>query len=297
MENKGHWAETLTRIIPAVFVLLWSTGYITARYSMPYASAFGFLSIRLFLSILFIGGFAVFTRAHWPRGTALWSALVVGALMHGVYLGSIFWIIKNGFPAGFAGLLVGLQPIITVLFAALLLGERISAKQLIGLVVGLLGVAMVLGPRLTGAFAPELLLQAVICLLGVSAFSLGSVLQKKYGGSDNLAAGTVVQYVGAFAFCLIVAVGFEPFQFDWNVELAFSLAWAVLILSVVTIILLMVMIRAGEVGRVASLFYLIPAVTAVMAYFLFGESLNFVQIIGIVVTSAGVALATLRRSK
>lgn len=284
-------------IIPAVFVILWSTGFLGARYAMPYAEPFGFLSLRFFASIIFIGGYAWISRAHWPRGSALWSALGTGALIHAIYVGTMFWAIKNGFPAGFAGLIVGLQPVMTALLAGLILGEHVSLRQWLGLVVGLFGVVLVLGPRLEGVLGSETIINASACFIGVAAFSLGTVLQKRFGSNDNLAAGTTVQYCGALVVSAAMAFLFEPLVIEWTPSLIFALIWLVLVLSVGAIILLMILIRAGEMASVASLFYLVPGVTAIMAYCLFGESLNLMQITGIVITSAGVALATLRKSR
>lgn len=288
-------SASATKYIPALFVVLWSTGFVGAGYAMPNAGPFVFLSVRFILCILLIGGYALAVRSKWPTGAALWSALVTGALIHGMYLGLAFWAIKHGFPAGFAGLIVGLQPIITAVFAGFIVGERITPRQMLGLGIGLLGVGLVLAPKLGGELGPDTVRNALICFVGVSAFSLGTVLQKRFGGGTSLAAGTVVQYMGALALTGIAALLFEPLEMNINGELIFALLWLVFVLSIGAIVLLMIMIRAGEVARVASLFYLVPAVTAVMTFFLFGDRLNMLQIVGILVTSAGVALATLRR--
>lgn len=297
MTTQSPSAHFWLRSIPVVFVLLWSTGFVGARYAMPYAEPFGFLSLRFVACIVLIGGYALASRAPWPRGVALWSALATGALIHAIYLGAVFWAIKRGFPAGFAGLIVGLQPVLTALLAGFIVNERVSGRQWIGLMVGLFGVALVLGPKLGGELGAETGINALVCFGGVVAISLGTVLQKRFGGADSLAAGTTVQYIGALVIAGVITWLFEPLVVIWSTELVFAFAWAVLVLSVGAIILLMVLIRAGEVARVASLFYLVPAGTAVLAYFLFGESLNLMQIGGIAITSAGVALATLGRPK
>lgn len=284
----------LLHLVPAIFVLLWSTGFIGARYTMPYAEPFSFLSWRFVATIALIGGYALLKGARWPTGSALWSALATGVLIHAIYLGAIFWAVKHGFPAGFAGLIVGLQPIVTALFAGLILGDKVSVRQWLGFVIGLVGVALVLGPKLTGGIGIDMALNALVAFGGVAAFSLGTVLQKRFGGNDDLAAGTTVQYLGALLISALIAVWFEPALVVWSVSLVLGFAWLVLVLSVGAIFLLMLMIRAGEVSRVASLFYLVPSVSAVLAYFLFGESLNFVQMLGILITTVGVALATLK---
>lgn len=291
--TTAQYLNLLVHLVPVAFVLLWSTGFVGARYAMPYAEPFGFLTMRFIATIALIGGYALISRARWPKGPALWSALATGALIHAAYLGAIFWAVKNGFPAGFAGLIVGLQPVITALFAGFILGEKVSGRQWLGFIIGLGGVVLVLAPKLSEAIGADLLLNAFVCFGGVAAFSLGTVLQKRFGGGDDLAAGTTVQYIGALVISALIAVWFEPLVIVWSATLVFAFVWLVLVLSVGAIFLLMLMIRAGEVARVASLFYLVPSVTAVMAYFLFGESLNSVQVLGILVTTVGVALATL----
>jgi drug/metabolite transporter (DMT)-like permease len=282
----------LVLAIPPLFVFLWSTGFVSARYVMPYASPFAFLSIRFVLTIVLVGSYCLVVRSVWPKGRDFWAAFVIGILIHAAYLGGVFFAVKHGFPSGFAGLIVGLQPIMTAVLAGAMIGERVSLKQWIGLAVGLLGVGLVLGPRVAGVGIGSLG-YALIVMGGVAAFSLGTVLQKRFGSSKDLAAGTVVQYLGAFAVSVPIVFLFESWEITWNLEIVVGLLWLVLVLSVGAIFLLLVMIRAGEVARVASLFYLVPAVSALLAYILFGEQLNWIQMLGIAITSAGVALATL----
>lgn len=282
----------LVLAIPPLFVFLWSTGFVSARFVMPYATPFAFLSLRYALTIILVGGYCLLIGANWPKGRSFWIAFGIGALIHAGYLGSVFFVVKQGFPSGFAGLIVGLQPLMTAVLAGFILGERVSFRQWVGLGVGLVGVSLVLGPRIVG-FGVELIGFAAIVLLGVAGFSLGTVLQKRFAGVKDLATGTTVQYIGALVASLPIVFLFEGWHFTWNLELVLGLSWAVLVLSVGAVFLLMIMIRAGELARVASLFYMVPGVTALLAYILFGEQLNWLQIFGIFVTSAGVALATL----
>lgn len=287
----------LIRVMPAIFVVLWSTGFIGARYAMPYAPPFLFLSLRFVSCIVLIGLFAHWRGADWPRGRVLVSALATGALIHATYLGAVFWAVKHGFPAGFAGLIVGLQPVLTALLAGPITGERVSLRQWLGFAIGLLGVVLVLGPKLMSPLGANALINALVCFGGVAAFALGTVLQKRFGSAGDLVAGTAVQYAGALIIALPLALLFEPLDIAWTGELIFALLWLVLVLSIGAIGLLLVMIRAGEVARVSSLFYLVPAVTAVFAYFLFGEELTPIQLFGIAVVTIGVALATMRGSR
>lgn len=284
----------LIAAIPVVFVFLWSTGFVNARLVMPYADPFAFLSLRYALSIGLLAAFCQVTKVPWPKGRSFWVAFLIGTLIHAVYLSSVFWTVKRGFPAGFAGLIVGLQPIVTAVLAMGVVGERPGVRQWVGLAVGLVGVALVLGPKLDSPLGANTIFYALIVFGGVAAIALGTVLQKRFGGVKNLASETAVQYIGALAVSLPIALVFESFVMVWNWQMIAGLTWLVGVLSVGAVVLLMVLIRAGEVGRVASLFYLVPAVSAILAFLLFGEQMNLVQIAGIAITSTGVALATLR---
>lgn len=283
-----------TRIMPALFVLLWATGFIGARYAMPWSEPFGFLAVRFALAALILAGIVLAMGYKWPTRKQAMHAVIAGILTHGVYLGGVFWSIHQGLPAGISALIAGLQPLVTVLLAAWLLGERISTRQLAGLAVGLAGVVLVLWPKLgvTGeGITPANLLASLIALLGICA---GTVWQKRHSGGDSLIAGAFWQYVGASALMAIASVLTETGEFTVTGELIFALVWLTLVLSIGAIFLLMVMIRQGEMSRVASLFYLVPAVTAIIAWILFGESLTAVQLVGMGVAMLGVALATVQ---
>lgn len=286
--------QSLARFIPVVFVILWATGFIGARYAMPWAEPFTFIWVRIVISIaLLILLIPVFKAESLPPMTAFHAA-IAGMLMHGVYLGGIFWAVKNGLPAGLAGLVVGLQPLLTALIAGFLAGESIDRRLWFGLAIGFAGVAIVLSPKLgdfSGGVTPATIsasLAAVVCM------SLGTVWQKKFVAKADLLTGTIWQYVGGLALALPVSFLFETQEFVLSGELIFAMAWLVLVLSVAAILLLMVLIRAGEVSRVASLFYLVPAVTALMAWALFGETLTAVQLVGMAITTLGVAIATVQ---
>jgi drug/metabolite transporter (DMT)-like permease len=204
----------------------------------------------------------------------------------------VFWAIHRGMPAGHAALIVGLQPLTTAVLAGKLLGEKILPRHWIGLATGFAGVIVVLWPRLGemgSGITAETLAASIVSVL---AITLGTIWQKRFAVSGNLVATTVWQYVGA---ALVVALGsltLETRSVVFNGELFFALAWLVLVLSIGAVFLLMVMIRNGEMSKVASVFYLVPAVTAVMAWALFGERLDLVQMVGMAITTFGVALAT-----
>ncbi|MFZ1774931.1 MAG: DMT family transporter [Rhizobiaceae bacterium] len=277
------------RLFPALFVLLWATGFIGARYAMPYAEPFGFLMVRFALAGLILGAAARFFSADALGRRLAMHSVMAGILMHGVYLGGVFWAVRHGMPAGLSALIVGLQPVITAFLARFALGDAITARHWTGLAAGFAGVALVLAPKLGSVdVSPETLLACVLAVLGMSA---GTVWQKKYVHTPNLVAATAWQYAGGVLFTLPLALMTESGQFRMTGELVFAMAWLVLVLSIGAIGLLMVLIKTGEIARVASLFYLVPAVTALMAWPLFGETLEPIQFLGMALAAGGVALA------
>lgn len=282
------------RFVPALFVILWATGFIGARYAMPWAEPFAFLAARFALAFMILAGLLVILRGKWPTAKQAKHAMIAGVLTHGLYLGGVFWSIHNGLPAGISALIAGLQPLVTALLAGWLLGEKVSPRQWTGLAVGLVGVVIVLLPKLgvsgAGITAPNLL-ASLIALLAISG---GTVWQKRHSGGDSLMGGAFWQYVGATVVMLIASLASETGTATVNGELIFAIVWLTLVLSIGAIFLLMLMIREGEMSKVASLFYLVPAVTAILAWALFGEHLSVVQVAGMVVATLGVALATVQ---
>lgn len=289
--------KLLIGAMPAVFVVLWSTGFIGAKYGLPYAEPFTFLSLRFAAVIAVLAVVAVATSAPWPRDRTLIGHLAVsGLLVHGLYLGGVFAAIAVGLPSGMAALLVGLQPILTAVVSGPMLGERTSSRQWLGLALGLLGVALVLSSRLTGLSLGGLpwagIGWSVAALMGMTA---GTLYQKRFCTGMDLRSGAVIQYLAAAAIMVPAAFATETMQVRWTAEFIFALVWLVLVLSVGAISLLMTLIRLGEAARVASLFYLVPPVTALMAWALFAERLSPTALAGMVVAVIGVALVVRRR--
>jgi drug/metabolite transporter (DMT)-like permease len=287
--------HNLTRAIPAVFVVLWATGFIGARYAMPWAEPFTFVWVRIVLSIALLLLLVPIVKAKRLAPATAGHAAIAGMLMHGVYLGGIFWAVRNGLPAGLAGLVVGLQPLLTALIAGALAGETVDRRLWIGLIVGFAGVAIVVSPKLGDVGSGVTSSTIIAGLVAVICMSLGTVWQKKFVANADLLTGTIWQYVGGLVIALPISLAFETREYELTGELIFAMAWLVIVLSVAAVLLLMVLIRAGEISRVASLFYLVPAVTAVMAWALFGETLSAVQIVGMAITTFGVAMATVTR--
>ncbi|MCB1904672.1 MAG: DMT family transporter [Gammaproteobacteria bacterium] len=283
--------KRLLRWVPVLFVPLWSTGFIGAKFGLPYAEPFTLLSIRMYLTLLAFLVLIWIYRASWPNARGVAHSLVVGVLVHTCYLGGVFAAISAGMSAGLASLLVGLQPILTALLARSLMGERISNRQMVGLVTGLIGVAMVLylgkSVQQPLTYTPQTLIFTTIALFGITA---GTLYQKRFCIGVNLLTGTFYQFLATAFAMSILALLFETRQIHWEPNFVIALLWLVLGLSVGAILLLMLMIREGEAAKVASYFYLTPPVTALFAWVLFDEVLTPWAIGGIAVTAAGVYL-------
>lgn len=270
----------LDKIAPGIFVLLWSTGFIGSKLGAPYIDPFAFLTIRFALVVPPLLVLALMLGAAWPQRAREWGhCFLAGALIHGVYLGGIFYAIDNGMPAGIAALVLGLQPLLTALLAGPVLGETVARRHWAGLAVGALGLMLVVGPRIGVDASGLTVANALICLVAVAGIAFGTVYQKRFAGGIDLVPGTLVQYFGALAVVVPLSLA-ESWRITWSGELVFALAWLVLVLSIGAILLLMVLIKRGSAARVASLFYLVPVATAIESYFLFGETLGPVQIAG-----------------
>jgi len=280
-----------SRFAPAAFVLLWASGFVVARLVRPFVEPESFVSLRFTLSAVVLAGIAWASRAPWPRTLRAWAdSLAAGALMQGVYVAGVFWAINHGLPAAIAALISGLQPLLTGVLAGPLLNETVTTRRWIGIVIGFLGALLVLEPNLRGAAAVPL--TAVLsCFLGMAGITLGTIWQKRFGTLTDLRSGAAIQFLGGMAVALPLAFSTEHAHMVNTPDLWFGLAWAVLVLSVATTLLLLRLIRGGAVARVTSLFYLVPPITAVMTLTLFGDALAPIQIVGMAVAAVGVGVA------
>lgn len=283
------------RLMPVLFVWLWSTGFIGAKYGLPYAEPFTLLAIRMVLTLIALAGLALVIRSHWPQPKEAAHTALVGVLIHGLYLGGVFYAIEGGMPAGLASLIVGLQPLLTSAVAVLLLGERLSGRQWLGLGMGLGGVVLVLWEKLGGVAAGFPLWTLIWVAIALVAISVGTVYQKRFCAGVALLPATIIQYCAALLLFSMGALGWETGTIVWHPQLIGALAWLVLGLSVGAISLLLALIRRGAAAQVASLFYLVPPVTALQAYWLFDERFGGLALLGGALTVAGVALVVLRR--
>ncbi len=279
------------RLMPVVFLLLWSTGFIGARLGMPYAEPFSFLALRFGLVTVLVAMIAVTMGSTWPNRRDALHAFVAGMFIHGIYLGGVFWSIDRGMPAGVSALIVGLQPLLTAFLASWFLREDLNWRHWLGLVIGLLGVGMVLAPKLDISGSGITIITITASFIGALAITIGSVYQKKYATGLDLMSGATWQYAGATAVTFAASlVAGETFQFTWNLELIIAFVWLVLVLSIGAITLYMLMIRHGQVSKIAGVFYLVPAVTALIGWLMFNETLTLVQLAGMAVCAFAVAM-------
>jgi drug/metabolite transporter (DMT)-like permease len=271
---------------PMMFVLLWSTGFIGAKFGLPYIEPFTFLTLRMAFVVALHLVIVWLWRVRWPTAQEARHSAVIGLLVHGVYLGGVFLAIKQGVPAGISALIPGLQPILMSTIANRWLGERVSRIQWAGLALGLVGVALVLHDRsMIGSGTPLGWAASFASLIGIT---LGTLYQKRHSGSIDWRSGNLVQYAAAGILFCVVTFSFESRTIDWTGEFVFALAWLVLVMSFGAVGLMYWLIKRSSAASFGSLLYLVPAVTAVTAYFLFGEKLDAVSIAGMVICAVGV---------
>lgn len=282
---------------PAVFVLLWSTGFVGARYGLPYAPAFALLAIRLVIAAVVLALLALLLRSTWPRTADAYSrSAVIGLLLHAGYLGGVFVAIGLGLPVSVTALVVCLQPVLVAVFAGPALGEHLVMRQWLGIVLGLIGAIMVLAPGLLhqgnpGDYPPGAVLAAFVALI---SSSVATVLQKRYGASISLLPGTAIQYAAAAIALTALALLTEDIVIDWTPAFIGALAWLIIALSIGAVLLMFWLLRVGTATGVSSLYYLVPPVTLIEAYLLFGEQLSLLALAGFALATFGVALVRRR---
>ena len=274
-------------------MLIWSTGFIVAKYGMPYTDPMTFLTLRFAGVLMVMVPLAAWWRVQWPARSAAGHIAIAGMLMHVGYLGGVWTAIKLGMPAGISALIVGLQPVLTAFLAARV-AERVSTRQWLGLVFGFSGVAIVLSDKL--GFEGVTLWGVVLCFIALISFTAGTLYQKRFCPMFDLRAGTMIQYAASMVVTGALMLLFEPIQVIWSAEMIGALVWSVLFLSIGAMSLWFVLLRQGAATRVSSLIYLTPPTVAVMAWILFDEALSFWVALGTLVTVIGVWLVTRTRS-
>ncbi len=291
---------SLDRLAPAIFVFLWSTGWVTAKYAVYYTGPLTFLCLRYLLAGLLLWFICWVSSIPWPRTlTEVFRAILSGVFLHGLYLGMIWWAIGQGVPAAIGGIIAGLQPLMTAVAARFMIAEKISPLQRAGLVIGFAGITIAVLPKVMAGGATGLsvpLYDVAVNVLGMTSVTFATLYQKKYVQGGNIMAIATLQYVGALLVTVPFALLLEDGHIDWSFGLAATLAWSVGAISIGAVALLLYLIRRGQVSRAASLIYLVPPLAAVEAALLFGETLTPAMIAGTILAVTGVYLTNRKPS-
>ena len=279
---------TIRVLVPALFVVFWSSGYVVVRLTMPDAGPIRFLAWRFGLAAVLLAAAAVMVRAHWASRPVDYGHMAgVGLLVHGIGLGGVWVALDLGVEAGVAALVMGIQPLLTAGLAVSLIGERIDRRMAAGFVIGFLGVTLVIHHKLAGVGDPAGLAAVVVAVI---AMTLGVLYQKRWCAHIDLVTGSAVQLAFAGAACLVVAWWIDDRPIEWTLRIYAVLGWSVLVLSIAGVLLLYWLLRRGDASRVSSLLYLVPPVTALMAWAVFRETLAPLALAGMALTAVGVAL-------
>lgn len=287
--NATTRSSRWTAAIPWLFVLLWSSGFIGSKLGVPYAEPFTFLMMRYSIVLAILVPIALISRAPWPKGKRqMMHVAIAGLLIHALYLSGCVWSLKLGLPAGILSLIVSMQPLFTAAFAGMVLSERVLPRQWGGLVLGFIGTALVVAHKTGSGLTFLMTVPAILSLIGITA---GTMWQKRHCPAFDLRTSTVVQYAASLVVTSILALTTETMRVEWSGQFVFALLWVALVLSIGAISLLNHLIRSGTAVNVASLFYTVPAVTSLMAWGIFGETLTGLSLIGMAVAVLGVWLA------
>ena len=279
---------TFSRFAPVLFVVLWSTGFVGAKYGLPFSDPFIFLSVRVLIAALILFAVAALLKSPIAIGTsAITRSALIGFFLHACYLGGVFYAISKGLPAAVAAVVTSLQPVLVSLLAVKVLGEPLKLKQVVGLILGLIGVVLVLGP----SFEQDIPVSSVIgILVALMGSTVATLLQKKIGSEVPLISGTAYQYLASGLVLAIAALATGGTRIQWSGQFILAFVWLIAVLSVGAILLLLWLLNTGSAASVSSLFYLIPPATALEAFFLFGEKVNTQGFLGIGITALGVWL-------
>ena len=291
MKTPRSLEELAIFAAPGMFVLLWASGFIGGKLGLQYAEPATFLSVRMIAAVLLLAALVVVTRPIWPSPTGVLHNVVAGLLVHGMYLGGVFYALVLGLPAGLTALVLSLQPVLTSTLANRLLGEPVIARQWIGLLLGVAGVALVVHGKIGGETSPAAWAWAVVALVSITT---GTLYQKRFGGGVDWRTGLLIQYAACVVLYGLAALLTETRTIQWTGEFIFALSWLVLVLSFGAVWLLYFLIRRTAATRLVSLFYLTPPVTALMAWAIFNERLSPIALFGGAVCIAGVFLVNWR---
>lgn len=289
--NKPPAVQWLIFAAPLIFVLLWSTGYLSGRILRPYVDPLTFSAVRFGIAGLILALIAFVRGATWPNDLATWLHLAIcGVLIQGIFITGMMAAINIGLEMGTAALVGGMQPIVTALIASIWLKERFSGQQKFGFVLGFAGLLMVLWQGATGSgFSLTGLVVGLSAMLGIT---IGTLYQKRFISDVDLLSGTAIQFVAAFLPIFALAYFFEEGRIEWNITVLLTTVWLITAQSIGAILILFYLIRSGAVARVSSLFYLVPPVCAIQGFYFFEENLDWIQIVGIAIVVLSVIMIT-----
>jgi drug/metabolite transporter (DMT)-like permease len=284
--------QLLIAAAPSLFVVLWASGFVAAKFGLPYVEPLTFLTLRMIGIVILLGAVIALTRPKWPDRVGIVRSALTGLMVHGLYLGGVFVSIENGLSAGVIALLVSLQPVLTSTIANRWLGERVVPRQWLGLALGLAGVYLIVRENVAaGEAKPLAWFAGTVALIGIT---VGTLYQKRFGGSIDWRTGMWVQYVAAGILFALGAAVFENRAVHWTPQFIFALSWMVFVMSLGAVWLLYFLIRRSAATRVVSLFYLTPPVTALMAWLFFDERLAPLALAGMAICVTGVFLVNWR---
>jgi drug/metabolite transporter (DMT)-like permease len=289
--------RAIVQFSPILFPLLWSTGFIGAKYGLPYIQPFSFLTLRFLMVLILFGGIILMLRPAMPKSLGVVKAVFIsGLLIHGIYLGGVFVSIKLGMPAGIAAVIVGAQPVLTVLFAS----KFSSIKLLLVALLGFVGLLLVLSVESSVDEKPLVMLTYLPVILSLLAITYGTIYQKKHCSDVHIISQAFLQYIPTGILFLLAALIFESGSFTsvvWHIDLFFALFWLAIVLSIGAVLLMNVLYQNNSANVAASYFYLSPPCTLIIAYFLFDEQLTLLNLLGICLVVLSVYLTTVLNKK
>jgi drug/metabolite transporter (DMT)-like permease len=280
----------LERWTPWVFVVIWSSGFVVAKYAFEHSDPLFFLGIRLLIAAALLAAITLaFGQTLRLNRNQLFISLILGITLQGLYLGGVWEAIANGSPAGIASVITSTQPIFVSILAFILLKEGLKRNQIAGLILGFAGVVLVLSPALSERGTMTQISLALL-ILGLSGSTSATLIQKKYGNISPLLAGTTFQFLFAGLILTAISIATGRTFIEWNIQTSLAMAWAIIVTSIIAVLALLWMLQRGSAAKVSALLYLVPPMTSVQAWILFDEKLNAQTVIGIAMTALGVAL-------
>jgi drug/metabolite transporter (DMT)-like permease len=293
MVKEHRSSNKSTLIMSLLFILLYSSGFVAAKIGLSYAPPLIFLAVRFALTVAILAVIALILKAPWPKSWRMvFHVSIAGLLLVGVFSVGTWVSISMGLPPAISALIIALQPLLVAISAHFLLKEEVGLQQWIGFILGLIGVALVVGEGVS--FSPHYLAAVLLSVLGLVGVSAGSLYQKKFCSNMNVFTGGIIQSGVSGIICLILATGFESFSIQWSGRFIFALFWMSVVVSIGAISLLYLLLRTGKANKVSSIFYLVPVVTAIIAYFVFGSILTYSELIGMAITVIGVSFVNIK---